>query len=300
MGRRRTTGCKQQHDGPFCRDCNRIRVQRARALAGKRPDPPACLPLTAAQRQANAAAAYVRTYLKRGAIAPPDACERCEVSVQATPSWPLRPLRFFHPDPARPQLVAWLCATCRRRVRATGELLTLSWTWPGITAPRSRKPPDLSGHVVAAVAVLNARLPSAPASGLRDAALVRLLIRALAPGEREWLYAAACLAGPHWRPTADLHLDALLRGWAFTERAERGAAARAAGGTAITPRAAEPRRQRRDAAPPPVPVPAPHPPFDPEAAWDKIRRAAENLAAAEAAAEAANARVERAVRNRFG
>ena len=75
--------------------------------------------------------------------------------------------------------------------------------------------------------------------------------------------------------------------------------ARAAGGTAITPRAAEPRRQRRDAVPAPVSVPAPRPAFDPEAAWDKIRRAAEHLAAAEAAAEASIARVERAVRERF-
>jgi hypothetical protein len=121
----------------------------------------------------------------------------------------------------------------------------------------------------------------------------------LTPGERERLYAAACLAGPRWQPTADAHLDALLRSWAFTERAERGAAARAASGMAITPRAAEPRRQRRDAAPPPASVPALQPPFDPEAAWGKIRRAAEHLAAAEAAAEAINARVERAVRERF-
>jgi hypothetical protein len=55
MPKPRTTGCKQEHDGGRCRDCNRIRVSRARALAGKRPDPPTRLALTAAQRQANAA-----------------------------------------------------------------------------------------------------------------------------------------------------------------------------------------------------------------------------------------------------
>jgi hypothetical protein len=301
MGRRRTTGCKQQHHGSFCRDCNRIRVQRARALAGKRTDLPARLPLTAVQRQANAAASYVRTCLKRGAIAPPDACERCEVSVQASPSWPLRPLRFFHPDPARPQLVAWLCVDCRRRVRATGEPLTLSWTWPGIIAPRSRKPPDLPREIAAAVAALDAKLPAGPASALRDTALIRILVRALAPGERERLYTTGCLAGPRWRPTTDPHLDALLRGWAFTERAERGAAARATGGTAITPLPPEPRRQRRDAAPPVPPAPAPAlPPSDPQAAWAAIHRAAERLAAAEAAALETNARVTRSVRDRFG
>jgi hypothetical protein len=302
MPKRRTTGCKQEHDGGRCRDCNRIRVRRARALAGRRPDPPTRLALTAAQRQANAAAAYVRKYLKRDAIAPPDACERCHVPVQASPSWPLRPLRFFHPDPARPRLVAWLCADCRRRVRASGEPLTLSWTWPGITAPRSRKPPDLPQHVAAAVAALDARLPAGRASPLRDAALVRLLVRALAPGERERLYAAGALAGPRWRPTADPYLDALLREWAFTERAERGAAARAAGGTVMTPLLpAEPRRQRRGAppSPPPAPAPAP-PPSDPKAAWVALHRAAEQLAAAEAAALETNARVTRAVRDRFG
>jgi hypothetical protein len=298
MPKPRTTGCKQEHNGGRCRDCNRIRVRRARALAAKRPDPPVRLPLTVAQRQANAATAYVRTYLKRGAIAPPDACERCHVEVQASPSWPLRPLRFFHPDPARPQLVAWLCADCRRRVRATGEPLTLSWTWPGITAPRSRKPPDLPRQVAAAVAALDARLPAGPASALRDAALVRLLVRALAPGERERLYAAGCLAGPRWRPTAEPHLDALLRSWAFSERAERGAAARAAGGTAIMPLPPESRRQREPRLSPPAPAPAP-PPSDPQAAWAAIHRAAEQLAAAEAVAEATNARVAAAVRERF-
>jgi len=301
MPRRRTTGCKQDHDGARCRDCNRIRVRRARARAAKRTEPPARLELTAAQRQANAAAAYVRKYLKRGAIAPPDACERCHVEVQASPSWPLRPLRFFHPDLARPRLVAWLCVDCRRRVCATGESLTLSWTWPGITAPRSRKPPDLPQHVAAALALLDARLAAGPSSALRDAALVRLLVRSFAPGERERLYAAGCLAGPRWRPTADPHLDALLRAWAFTERAERGAAARAEDGTVITPLLPEPRRQRRCAPPPPPPAPAPAPPpSDPQAAWAAIHRAAERLAAAEAAALKTNARVAQSVRDRFG
>jgi hypothetical protein len=109
------------------------------------PPPPADRPLepTLRQTQADNAARYVRTYLKRGAIATPDACERCEVPTQAAPSRPLRPLLPFHPNPAQKRLVAWLCADCRRRVRATREPLTLTWTWPGITAPRSRKPLDL-------------------------------------------------------------------------------------------------------------------------------------------------------------
>jgi hypothetical protein len=219
--------------------------------------------------------------------------------MQASPSWPLRPLRFFHPDPARPQLVTWLCTECRRRVRATGEPLTLTWTWPGIMAPRSRKPPNLAERVAASVAILDARLPAGAASTIRDTALIRILVRALDPGERERLYAAGCLAGPRWRPTAEAHLDSLLRAWAFAERAERGAAARAAGGTAITPLSAEPRRRRPASPSPPVSTPAP-PSTDPQAAWAAIHRAAERLAAAEAAALETNARVARSVHERFG
>jgi hypothetical protein len=200
MGRRRTTGCKQRHSGTTCRDCNRIRVERSRHHHPL--DDP--LAPTLRQTQADNAARYVRMYLKRGAIAPPDACERCEVPTQIAPSRPLRPLLPFHPDPAQKRLVAWLCADCRRRVRVTGEPLTLSWTWPGITAPRSRKPPDLPEHVAAAVAALDAKLPAGQATALRDATFIRILVRALAPGERERLYAAGCLAGPRWQPTANL------------------------------------------------------------------------------------------------
>jgi hypothetical protein len=292
MGRRRTTGCKQRHSDAPCRDCNRIRVQRSRHY-----HPPAeLLAPTLRQTQTDNAARYVRMYLKRGAIAPPDACERCEVPTQIAPSRPLRPLLPFHPDPAQKRLVAWLCVDCRRRVRATGELLTLTWTWPGITALRSRKPPDLPEHVAAALAALEATLPATRLSALRDTAFIRILVRALAPSERERLYAAGCLAGPRWQPTADPHLDALLRSWAFTERAERGMIARADGGIEVTPLPAEPRRRRE---PPPAPAPEPRPAFDPEAAWAAIRRAAEALDAAEAAALEINARVARAVRDSF-
>jgi hypothetical protein len=139
-----------------------------------------------------------------------------------------------------------------------------------------------------------------PASTLRDAAFVRILLRALAPGERERLYAAGVLAGPRWQPTTDPHLNALLRGWAFTERAERGATGRAAGGTKVIPLSAAPRRLLRNALPPLAPTTAPRVPFDPEAAWDAIHRAAERLAAAEAAALETNARVAQSVRDLFG
>jgi hypothetical protein len=293
MPKPRTTGCKQHHSGTTCRDCNRIRVQRSR----HRHPPAELLEPTLRQTQADNAARYVRMYLKRGAIAPPDACERCEVPTQVSPSRPLRPLLPFHPDPAQKRLVVWLCADCRRRVRATREPLTLSWTWPGITAPRSRKPPDLPEHVATAIAALDARLPAGRTTALRDATFLHILVCALAPRERERLYAAGCLAGPRWQPTADPHLDALLRSWAFTERTERGMTARADGGIEVTPLPAEPRRRRE---PPSAPAPEPRPAFDPGAAWAAVLRAVEALDVAEAAVAETNARVAGAVRERFG
>jgi hypothetical protein len=148
------------------------------------------------------------------------------------------------------------------------------------------------------VAAWDAKLPPATAKGLRDTALIATLVRALAPGERERLYAAGSLAGPGWQPTSDPHLNALLRGWAFTERAERGEAARAAGGVSITPLPPEPRRVR-DILPTPPPPP-PHEPIDPQVALAKMQAAIDDLNAAEAAAIETNARIERAVRERFG
>ncbi len=96
--------------------------------------------------------------------------DRCAVPAQISPSRPLSRLRFFHPDPAQLKLVAWLCADCYRRVRATAEPLTLSWQWPGLTAHRSRKPPNLARHVTATNAALDDRLPTATARSLRDVA----------------------------------------------------------------------------------------------------------------------------------
>jgi hypothetical protein len=151
--------------------------------------------------------------------------------------------------------------------------------------------------VAAAVATLDAHLPSTTAPALRDAALVATLLRALAPGERERLYAAGSLAGPQWLPTEDPQLNVLLRVWAFTERADRGAAARAAGGRTVVPLPPAPRR--RSAPPLLPPAPATRRPFDPEAAWEAINRAAERLAAADADAMATNARVERLIHDEF-
>lgn len=295
MGRKRTTDCKQTHTSAPCRDCNRIRVARWRK---DHPTAPRLAPTTR-QRLTENARRYVRTALARGAIAPPDACERCEVPVQAAPSWPVRALHFFHPDPRQGRAVAWLCTDCYRRVRATREPLTLTWTWPGITAPRSRKSPQLAGHVAVALAAL-ATMAGGPATSttLREAAFVRLLLRTLTIGERERLYAAGVLAGPEWRPTVEAGVDRVLREWAFEERAERGATAREAGGTTLIPL---PPEARRRALPPEKPAaPPPRAAFDREAAFAQLDRVDGELAAAVDEATATIERVALALRDRLG
>jgi hypothetical protein len=300
VGRPRKTGCKQDHKGDRCPECNRIRVQRHRAAAHKRKPPPPRPAPSEPSRVANAAAAYVRTALKRQSIAPPDACEGCEVAVQAAPSRAERPLRFFHPDPRQPRAVAWLCSACYRDVRATREPLTLTWAWPGITAPRSRRPPDLARHVAAALTALAkaGALPTSPT--LLEAAFLRLLLRTLTLGERERLYAAGVLAGPRWGPTGQAGVDRVLREWVFEERAERGANARGAGGTTITPLPPEARRGRSRPASPEPAASVQRATFDRDAAFAKLDRADEQLAAATAEASATIERVLRAVRERLG
>jgi hypothetical protein len=296
MGRRRTTDCKQNHSGAPCRDCNRIRVARWRK---DHPTAPRLAPTTR-QRLATNARRYVRLALERGAIAPPDACERCEVAVQAAPSRPTRPLFFFHPDPGQARTVAWLCADCYRRVRATRESLTLTWTWPGIIAPRSRKPPKLERHVDAALRALAASGVVPTSQTLLEATFVRLLLRTLTAGERERLYAAGVLAGARWQPAGQAGVDRVLRGWVFAERAERGAVARSAGGTILTPLPPAARRGRSRPAPPEPVTPAPRAPIDWDAAFAKLDRADDRLAAASANADATIERVARAVRERLG
>jgi hypothetical protein len=63
----------------------------------------------------------VWTYLRRASITPASLCERCGAGSAV----------FFHPDPAVVREIVWLCKSCRKRVRATGEPVTLTWVWPG-------------------------------------------------------------------------------------------------------------------------------------------------------------------------
>jgi hypothetical protein len=136
---------------------------------------------------------------------------------------------------------------------------------------------------------------------LREAAFVRLLLRTLTPGERERLYAAGVLAGPRWEPTGQAGVDRVLREWAFEERAERGAVARHAGGTVLTPLPPESRRGRSRPEPrEPAASGKSRAAFDRDAAFAKLDLADEQLAAATAEASATIERVLRAVRDRLG
>ncbi len=116
--RTRLTGCTATHWERYCRTCARIRAVKARRR--RRLTEP--LPRTEPARQEVAARAYVWSYLRRASITPATCCERCGASSA---------LSFFHPDPAAVREVVWLCKSCRKRVRATGEPVTLTWVWPG-------------------------------------------------------------------------------------------------------------------------------------------------------------------------
>jgi hypothetical protein len=132
------------------------------------------------------------------------------------------------------------------------------------------------------LAALDGQLPPSTATGLRDSAFIGTLMRALARGECQRLYAAGSLGGPRWQPTCEARHDAVLRGWVFTERPERDMAARAAGGITVIPRPEAPRRRREVVTQPPRPASSQlSQPFDPEALFAAIQRAIERLDEAE-------------------
>jgi hypothetical protein len=122
--RKRLTGCVATHWERSCRTCARIRAAKAR----RRPRTTEPLPRTEQARQEVAARAYVWAYLRRGSLTPATCCERCGAGAPV----------FFHPDPRAVREIVWLCKSCRKRVRATGEPVTLTWVWPGVLADEPR------------------------------------------------------------------------------------------------------------------------------------------------------------------
>jgi hypothetical protein len=285
-GPERTTGCTAIHDGP-CKQCARERKRRQRTAERKanvkRSDTYDTL-----QRRIRASQEYVRTYLRRGAIVPADVCGRCECDLRPTPHRDARPYRMFHPDPEKPREVAWLCIPCYRYEYATREPLELTWRWPGTIVPRSQRRPDLASDIAVVTVSLEEKLPNAPPS-MRNAAILGIIMDAYALADRERIFAEGSLAGRQWAPTGDRDLDIRFREWISEERAARGRAARAAGGTIVQPVDARPRKSRAIVTgPPPETVRVP---FDAEAHQRRIADALEHLDSANRTADELNERM---------
>jgi len=285
MARKRTTSCAKPHYGGQCADCHRERQRRYR-LRHRREGKSEMRSQDGCA--AASARAYVAEYLRRGAIAPPAACERCgwepsEVRGRYSPR--LLPL---HSDPKQKRQVAWLCRPCRTVIRSGGEPLTLRWKWPG-TAPQSARRASLEPAYAQALAAGRSRFALA---GLQAYAAAQELLDRLAAPERERLYATLASACDTARPTGDGAVDEALRVWAREQQRER-SDSEAPGITVELP-PPKPRSARRSTASEPpsreyarlLSVPT-----DPEEQRRRSEAALRRLEEAEAAAEAANERV---------
>jgi hypothetical protein len=286
-GRPRTTNCGAIHLGP-CARCARERKLRQRALERKANIKRADLTLDALQRRIHSSREYVRAYLRRGAIVPSDACDRCECDLRPRMHGDARPYRIFHPDPAKPREVAWLCLSCYRYENATRDPIELLWRWPGTAVMRSRRRPDIASELATASTFMEQRLPAATPS-MRFSAVVGAVIASLALPDRERIFAEGALAGRRWTPTGDGDLDARLREWVFAERLTRGTVARAAGGPIVQPVEARTRKRRLDAAL--VPLEHERKPFDEEANRQRTSEALQKLELADREADAVNERL---------
>lgn len=331
MGRRRTTGCTARHfSGEPCAACQATRATRCRqrrrdreaaaaaaakrtARRGKPPPPPVVEPeadparveldaAAARHRVAGAAArAYVAVYRSRGLILPPATCERCRIGERLTPWGRVTPLVPWHPDPARPREVAWLCASCRRHVRATREALTLTWVWPGglPARPRGRPPQDASSIIAIMPTWRDAGEAAAARSslaGLADDLFLHAFLNAAGVANVEALYLEGVRASAAWRPLGDSARDAVLREWIEQERVRRSSLERIVEPVSAWER--RPRRDRHPSSPPPMASEgqATQTPSNPAQQTSIMAEAMERLAAAEAAADAALERVTRALK----
>jgi hypothetical protein len=183
-------------------------------------------------------------------------------------------------------------------VQATREPLTLTWVWPGLTGPRSRRPVNIPETVARALAEVGKQLLPTTSPGIRDALLLSALLKGLREGQRERLYAEGALLGPTWEPSADPYFNRLLRGWVFSERLERTQNAREAGGIVVKPIEPTSRRVREVVVP--VSSSVATEPFDADASWAAIQRALDRLDEAGSVFDEVNARVSAALTKKFG
>jgi len=311
MGRHRTTGCTARHwPDEQCKLCARVRARnsrmkaRARRLRGLRSltvsvmRTPERLELDRAaeeHRKAGARArAYITKYLKRGAIVPPEACEHCGAGQQLTRYSKVVQLHAWHPDPARPRDVAWLCTPCRNYARAAGEPVALRWQWP--TSVKRGRPRRVEIDP-AWIAASEAAAGRAKAAMLADQ-LFFSVFRREAGRDADTLYMEAWRAaarGVPWTPTGNPAQDGRLRAWAAFERLLQ-AAEHAGEPLLIRPRPAWERRPRIDREPlllPQVPEIVPREPFNEAEHQRKLEAVLAKLAAAELAADELLARIKR-------
>jgi hypothetical protein len=173
----------------------------------------------ARRREEEAARAYVASYLRRGRIVPPAACDECgDLSDR---------LRPWHPDPSEKKKVAWLCPQHRRSVPAMEQPVILHWEWPGINVPPTRPrwlrfviDPE---HVAAGLsAVRRAEIRGAIRTpGDRSRVFVEGFLSAAGPTITQALIAHGIRSKNTWSPYGDEIIDAHLRDWLERERRRR-------------------------------------------------------------------------------
>jgi hypothetical protein len=244
---------------------------------------------------------YVATYRKRRAIIPPEACQRCGIGERITPWSRPTPLVAWHPNPKKPKEVAWLCAGCRRHVRAVREPIVLTWVWPGGVSMRRRGRPVVveidSARQASAVAAGEAAAARRSLAGLAADLFLHTFLAAVGPDAKA-LYCQGARAGEHWTPTGDPVWDAAVQEWVKRERQSRARGEQLVESIPAWER--RPRRDRRALLFPPLPPDECERDLEP-ALFDegvhagRIAAALERLTEAEAQADAALERVQRAL-----
>jgi hypothetical protein len=286
-GRPRTTGCAEVHYGS-CRNCAKERKRRQRKRRRGKPDI-----RDTTQKHMARARAYVASYLKRGAIVPPGACEKCHVEPIPNPRRPGTQLSAWHPDPAKKREIAWLCRGCRIVARATREPIEITWTWPGIQERHLGPLPPLTPLKDLAAAAC-ARLGPNAMKGLVDTVYVTTILENLTPAVRERLYAEGVRDGATWKPYRDTDLDPLLRHWIKAEHQNRTRTLKEAAGRVLRPIPARTPKPRAGVAPR-VPEPPKTrfpvaPPLDQDAFDRVLEEKFERAAEADRLVDEANAR----------
>lgn len=136
MGRKRTTGCAEDHiTGKGCQNCSRILKARSRSrfkTLGLTE-----LPIPSKRKSLERSCrAFVNKHLRLGDLQPPDHCESCKISQSDVYDGNLL---FWHPQPSEKQIVFWACAPCLKTIKARARTVYVSWQWPGTEATQNNR-----------------------------------------------------------------------------------------------------------------------------------------------------------------